>query len=213
MHTSVDIISPAVCMDLTVLAAAKAELGIATADTSKDAQIAVLIKQASSIIAAYCDSVFGQETVEQTFWSDHPSEWASSFMLARDRVTDVLSVEIDGTVLDPVEYRLATDGYLHRVNFIAGGSCHWTWTQEAIITYTAGYALLDSLPYGIERATLSLIKDYYFAIGGDPQIRSEEIPGVRTVTYSNSVVGGSGTGSLPPEVTSLLWPYKRLAFA
>ncbi len=213
MHRSIDIISPAVCMDLTVLATAKTELGIASTDTSQDVQIATLIKQASSIVSAYCDQVFGQETVEETIWYDAPYEWARSFELSRDHVTGILSVEIDGTVLDPSEYRLATDGYVHRLNAIGGGSCLWAWTQEAIITYTAGYALLDSLPYGIERATLALIKASYFSIGSDPQIRSEDIPGVRSVTYMTSGGSSGSAGTLPSDVTALLAPYKRLVFA
>lgn len=214
MHTSIDVISPAVCMDLTTLATAKAELGIPALDTTYDAQIAVLIKQASSVVSAYCEQVFGQETVAQTFWTDYPSEWVSSFMLARDRVVDVASVDVDGTILDPSEYRLATDGHIHRINNISGGSCLWTWTQEAVITYTAGYVLLDSLPYGVERAVLTMIKDYHSGVGRDPRVRAEDIPGVRNVTYW---VGGMGAGNqastLPPDVIALLAPYRRYVFA
>jgi hypothetical protein len=212
MHKSIDIVAPAVCMDLTVLATAKMELGIPTLDTSKDAQIAILIKQASSVVSAYCDQVFGEETITETFWADTPSEWASSFMLSRNRVTNLVSVEIDGIVLDPSAYRMGADGHVHRINELGGGPCLWSWTIEAVITYTAGYVLLDALPYGVERATLNLIKDYYSGAGRDPRVRAEEIPGIRNVTYWVGGMGGQ-SGSLPPDVIALLAPYKRLAFA
>ncbi len=214
MHKSIEIIASAVCRDLTVLDTVKMELGIPTADASHNDQIAVLIKQASSVISAYCDNMFAEETVQETFWSDYPSEYANSFMLSREPVSEILSVDIDGTILDPVEYRLGTDSHLHRVNFISGGCSLWTWTQEAVITYTAGYLLLDGLPYGIERAALMLIKDYYSGVGRDPRVRAEDIPGVRNVTYW---VGGMGVGNqgstLPPDVLALLAPYRRYAFA
>lgn len=209
MHRAIEIVTPAACLDLTVLATAKAELGIPSADTSQDDQIAVLIKQASGIVAAYCDQVFGEETVTETFWADAPSEWARSFMLEREPVTEIVNVVIDGATLDPSEYRMSTDGHLHRIG--STGVCQWAWTSEAVITYTAGYVLLDDLPYGVERAALLLIKGYYLGIGGDPRIRSEDIPGVRSVTYAL----GSATeaATMPPDVAALLKPYRRLAFA
>jgi hypothetical protein len=214
MHTNIEVITPAACMDLTVLETAKAELGILPSDTSQDDRIGVLIKQASGIVADYCDDIFGEETVVETFWADHPWEWARSFMLSRGRVTNIVSVVIDGMTLDPSTYRVGSDGFLYRIDTI--GSCYWTWMQTAVITYTAGYVLLDDLPYGIERAALLLIKNFHFTTAQDPAttIRSEDIPGVRSVSYG--VVGGSSSsssGSLPSDVVALLAPYKQLAFA
>lgn len=213
MHNSLAVITPAACMDLTVLQTAKAELGIPDSDTSQDARIGVLIKQASSIVADYCDQVFGAEELEETFWADPPSEWQRSFMLSRDRVTSIESVTVDGMLLDPSEYRMGADGFLHRISPIIGsvGVCQWTWMQTVIVDYTAGYVLLDDLPYGIERAALSLIREYHSGTGRDPRVRTEDVPGVRSVTYW---VGGTGeAGSLPPDVVALLRPYRRLAFA
>jgi len=67
------------------------------------------------------------------------------------------------------------------------------------------------LPYGVERAALSLIKDLYSSTGRDPRIRSEDIPGLRSVTYQVGSLGDAG--QLPPEVIALLRPHRRLAFA
>src|SRR5262245_452304 len=213
MHNSIEVITPAACMDLTVLDTVKMELGIPTGDTSKDDQLTVMIKQASGIVADYCNRVFGAEEVLETFWCDFPSSYERSFMLARLPVIDILEVVIDGQTLDPSEYRVATDGHLHRMS--TTGMSFWCLTGTAEIHYTGGYVLLDDLPFGIERAAISLIKENYFSIGVDPSIRSEDIPGIRRVDYQVSRGSGSSSGSstLSPDVIALLYPHRRLAFA
>lgn len=213
MHTSLEVITPAACLDLTVLETAKRELGISPSDTSQDEAVTALIKQASGIVADYCDMVFGAEEIQETFFSDYPGEWKRSFMLSREPVVSIDGVTVDGVLLDPSQYRMATDGHLHRLEPIIGW-CHWHWTSEVVVDYTAGYVLLDALPYGVERAALTLIKQYHFAAGGDPSVRSEDIPGVRSVTYAVGSFAGSGGGaSLPDDVVALLRPHRRLAFA
>jgi hypothetical protein len=212
MHSSLEVITPAACLDLTILETAKMELGIPPSDTSKDDKITTLIKQASSIVADYCNQVFGAEEVLETFWSDAPSSsYERSFMLSREPIISIDSVVIDGQTIDPTNYRMATDGHLHRLDTV--GLTFWCLTSTAEIHYTAGYVLLDDLPYGIERAALSLIKEYYAGFGQNPRVRSEEIPGLRRVDYQIGGGFAAGSGSLPPEVTALLWPYRRLAFA
>jgi len=209
MHNSLEVITPAACLDLTVLETAKMELGIPASDTSQDDTIAVLIKQASGVVADYCNTVFGAEEVVETFWADSPSEWARSFMLSRQPVISIESVEVDGMILDPSDYRMASDGHLHRLNTV--GMTMWALTSTVLIHYTAGYVLLDDLPYGVERAALSMIKTFHSGTGRDPMVRSESIPGLRDVSYQVGSLGDSE--SLPPEVVALLRPYRRLAFA
>lgn len=209
MHSSLEVITPAACMDLTILETAKMELGIPQTDTSQDDNISILIKQASGVVADYCNQVFGAEHVVETFWADAPSEWARSFMLSREPVISIDSVEIDGVILDPSMYRTASDGHLHRLDTV--GMTQWVLSSTAVISYTAGYVLLDDLPYGIERAALSMIRTFHSGAGRDPMVRSEDIPGLRSVSYQVGSLGDSE--SLPPEVVALLRPYRRLAFA
>jgi len=209
MHSSLEVITPAACMDLTILETAKMELGIPDTDTSQDDNIAILIKQASGVVADYCNQVFGAEEVVETFWADAPSEWARSFMLSREPVISIDSVTIDGVVIAPSQYRVASDGHLHRLDTV--GMTFWALTSTAVINYTAGYVLLDDLPYGVERAALSMIKTFHSGVGRDPMVRSESIPGLRDVSYQVGSLGDSE--SLPPEVTALLRPYRRLVFA
>src|SRR5262245_61661312 len=211
MHSALEIITPAACLDLTVLETAKMELGIPSTDTSQDDQITTMIKQASSIVADYCNQVFGAEEVLETFWCDAPSSYERSFILSREPVISIESVVIDGQTLDPSQYRMASDGHLHRLD--TAGMTFWCLTSTAEIHYTAGYVLLDNLPYGIEKAALTLIKGFHFSVGADPSVRSEDIPGIRRVDYQIGGTFAASQGSLPSEVTALLWPYRRLAFA
>jgi len=211
MHSSLEVLTPAACLDLTVLETAKMELGIAPGDTSKDDQIATQIKQASGIVAAYCNTVFGAEELLETFWCDAPSSYERSFMLSREPVISIDSVVIDGQLIDSSQYRMAQDGHLHRID--TARMSFWCLMSVAEIQYTAGYVLLDDLPYGIEKATLALIKTFHFNIGADPSLRSEDIPGIRSVTYNVGSSSSSIEGSLPSEITALLRPFRRLVFA
>jgi hypothetical protein len=197
-------------MDLTILSTVKDELGILQTDTSQDDRLTDLIKAASGIVAEYCGTVFGAEDVEETFWVDSPSEYVRSVMLSRTPVIEITSVEADGTILDPTAYRVDSGGCLHRIDAI--GSTFWVLTNTLVVSYTAGYVLLDSLPYGVERAAISLIKNLHASTGRDPLIRSEDIPGLRSVTYQAGS-SLSGAGELPSEVVALLRPHRRLAFA
>lgn len=209
MHSSLEVITPAACLDLTILETAKAELGIPESDTSQDDYISGLIKQASGIVADYCNQVFGAEEIEEIFWADAPSTWTRSFMLAREPIISIDSVEVDGLTLDSSQYRMASDGHLHRLDTV--GMTYWVLTSTVVVRYTAGYVLLDDLPYGVERAALSLIREYHASAGRDPRVRSEDIPGLRSVSYQVGSLGDAE--ALPPEVVALLRPHRRLVFA
>ncbi len=207
MQSSIEVVVPAECFDLTVLPTVKMELGIG--DTSQDEQLAVLIRQASSAVSGYCDTVFAEETVTETFWPDTSWTYPTSFVLSRSPVTAVSSVVVDGSVLDASEYRVGANGALYRVSGV--NSMRWGITNTAVITYTAGYDLLDGMPHAIERAVLMLIKEYRSGIGRDPRVKRDELPGIRTVDYW---IGSTGNnGELPPDVTALLQPYRRMALA
>ena len=58
-----NVLAAAPSYDLTDLATAKAELGIASTDTSQDTWLTNAISQISAAISAYCNRVFAQETV------------------------------------------------------------------------------------------------------------------------------------------------------
>jgi hypothetical protein len=209
MQSNLVVITPANSFCLTVLDTVKTELGIDLLDTSNDLQLDALMQSASGIVADYCNRVFAQEVVEETFWPDHPWEFIRGFMLERLPVSSITSVFIDDTELDPTEYRLSSSGFITRTNV-----GHWPWGfHSATVTYTGGYLLLDDVPYGLERATLSLITSFWQTKRRDVTIRSEDIPGVRTVTYDANSSSSAANMSIPPDVVALLQPFRRLAYA
>ena len=84
-----------------------------------------------------------------------------------------------------------------------GGACH--------VQFIAGYQLLSTLPYDLERAANMLVKRNYYGKTRDPSVRSESIPGVMSVDYSSgaavAAVNIEGT-----ELGQLLAPYKLPAY-
>lgn len=195
-------------MNLTVLETVKAELNITTDD--HDEVLEGLICQASGIVADYCDRVFAQETVTESFWPERRSwyEYWDSLVLSRTPISEIISVTHDNFVLTTEDYEVDTKaGILYRMT-TPFTVFDWHVHSAVEVQYTGGYLLLDDLPYGIEKATILLVKDYHFQRNRDPRIKTESTPSIYSVDYW---VGSTGpAGELPPDVVALLTPYRRL---
>lgn len=179
--------------DLTTLAAVKAELGDDVGVS--DDQLGRFITQASNVIAKYCNRVFAIETVEETFRFNSS---AAGLMLARYPVTEVVSIVDGETTLAADDYDLDRQtGIIDRLSS-SGAISRWC-AGKTIIAYKAGFALPAGLPEGIERACITLVKQYVAAGDRDPMVRSEASDGVGSTDYFS----GAGTG-LPPEVEGLI---------
>lgn len=205
MHKRVRVLQPATTQDLTTLETARVELDIAEDDTSQDAQIQRMIHEMSSVVATYCNQVFGEEMVEETFWPESCGEHISTIVLDRLPVTSIIQMTLDGSELGTGDFELdEAKGIIYRLRDM-GCCCCWSWFRELQVTYTAGYPLLDGLPFAIERATLILLKDQFGAIGRDPNLRSESIPGVHSYTFA----GGGGRSPVTTEVAALLDSFRN----
>jgi uncharacterized phiE125 gp8 family phage protein len=195
------VIDPADTHRLITLASIKSELQVSGG--ADDAFLTSLIDQASATARSWCRRTFAQETVSETVYLDRP---ASPIELTRYPVTEIASVTVAGTVLDPVEYEVEDDtGWLYRLD-ASGGRCA-RFCGRVVVEYTGGYTLPDTpqstLPDDISRAAAVLVKGAYFARTRDPAIRSESVEGAGSFGYF------SGTaGDLPPEVEGLLRPYR-----
>ena len=209
MRSMLRVITPATTHDLTVLETAEAELGLTEPDTSNNAQIVGLIHQVSAAVASYCGRVFGQETVAETFWPGHCcGTGVSSIVLDRTSISAVVSIELDGNELQTGDYNLdERNGILYFQNG-AGCACSQRWFQSLVVTYTAGYPLLDGVPHDLERAALILMKDQYLSIGRDPNMKSETIPGVYSYTSGDASAANSNN-TINPQIAGLLDPYRR----
>ena len=93
-----------------------------------------------------------------------------------------------------------TQGMLYRLS--AGGTPLSWYGSETIVTYTAGYDLLDDLPPEVEQACLIMMKHRWSSRSRDPLLRQISVPGVQEETYW---VGGIGeNAAVPPEAAGLL---------
>src|SRR5262245_46241075 len=207
MRSKLVIEEPAESKNLTVLQTVKAELGITTDE--KDAVLEGLISQASDIVAAYCDRVFARETVTEHFWPERRSWYENwdALVLSRTPIEEIISVTHDNSILTTGDYEVDTNaGILYRMTALS--VFDWCVHTSVEVQYTGGYLLLDDLPRGVERATILLVKDYFYSGQRDPRIKTESVPSIYSVDYW---IGATGpAGELPPDVVALLEPYRRL---
>jgi uncharacterized phiE125 gp8 family phage protein len=209
MDTIVIVTSPASSRDLTRLDTVKDELDIA--DDESDAKLTRWIREASGAIESYVGRVLAEETVVQTFRLEHRLHEARKhepLALQRYPVTAIAAVvdPFGTTLVQDTDYELdPTTGLLWRL----GGARRIRWVPgKTVVTYTAGYALLDGLPFPIEQACLTLLKHRWAAKTRDPMVKSEETVGVERMDYWVGQVGDNG--ALPPEVTGLLDPFREV---
>lgn len=206
-------VTPATSSDLTILATVKAELGITT--SNEDPNIETWIDQASAACAAYCNRVFGSEVVSENirrlFLNRYREQrWDDVIQLARYPVTAIGPV-IEDTITLVLETDYTVDyttGKLYRLSSDGISIMRWTCNQLTV-PYTAGYALLGTLPFNIERACISLVKALRNAANRDPKVKEENIPGVLQTSYWIGSVGDNG--ELPPDVTALLDPFREVS--
>lgn len=211
MRTRLVVDEAAESKNLTVIETVKQELGIT--DNASDERLEGLICTASDIIAAHCDRVFARETVTEFFYPDrrgYCERW-DELVLARTPIESITSISNDDSALAATDYTYdANSGLLFRLVNNGLLPLNW-WTSHAgvQVQYVGGYALLNGLPRGVERAAVLLCKEYYYQTARDPRIRSESTPNIYTVDYQVGVIGNMN--SLPPDVVALLAPYKRIS--
>lgn len=207
MNTLLTVVTPSNTFDLTVKATVKLELGIS--DTAQDDKLELWIHQASGIFAAECNRVFAKETVSEQFrlTRRYPVDWSNqeALPLSRYPVGTITSVTADDVVLDVADYEVDPgSGLLYLLS--AGVRSSWT-AQKVVVVYAGGYALLGELPQEIERAVISLVKQYFFGGNRDPQLRSEEVINVQRFDYR--VSSGADDGAYPPDFEKMIQKYRR----
>ncbi len=225
MQSLLTVTSLAGSYDLTVLATAKAELGIAVSDTSQDARVALLIHQVSNAISTLCDRVFAEETVSEVFRLNSGSvgrfrSWArgeesiEALVLRRRPISWIVSVVEDGVTVDVGEYECDLGaGLLYR---LTPNDFRMTWIANKVtINYVSGFTLLDDLPYDIEKACLIWIKSLWIQMRrSDLNIKVEDAPDLMRREYFDPLRGSIGLMKgypPPPEVMILLSPYIEAA--
>jgi hypothetical protein len=168
--------APAATYDLTTVEAVKAELRL---ETKKwDELLFGFIHEQSRIVADECNRVFAKETVTETFRLD----CARAELVLRRYPNIVMgALTEDGTALTAADYEIDDEaGLLYRLS----DDVRIAWPSlKIVMSYTAGYELLDGLPEPIERTCKEFVKAAWFAARRDPSVKSEDIPGVYRVEY------------------------------
>lgn len=225
MESILTILTPAITHDLTTLATAKDEMNIT--GTASDDRLARWIREASGFIRGYCDRTFAAETLKETWrpgtagrnrdynWSS--SNWiygpaGDALRLRRWPVTAIVSIsEDDAAALTSDDYELDGDrGWLYRMSGQvsgAGGSRTGWYGSKLAVTYTAGYALLDGLPYGLETACLEILKHRQAARERDPMLKQQTIPGELEQQWW---VPGANEDGVPATIRALLDPHRAM---
>lgn len=227
MKSILTVVTPATSFDLTVLETVKSEFGIT--NTDQDDNLARYIHEASAAIANVCNRVFAEEVVREEFRRVIWGNRIDNIVLRRKPVTLITSIiEDDVTLVEGTDFEVNSQaGIIYRLWDGLGSRRFWYFYDNIVITYRAGYFLLDDLPYDVERACIRLVRYFYETGGGSSSSSSSsssglgnlkvlEVPGVirkEWETRGNNVwqtIAGSVT--LPPDVMALLGPYKVPAF-
>jgi Phage gp6-like head-tail connector protein len=151
MQITLRVIEPAPDHSLLSLYDAKTALNIVQTDTTRDDQISLFIRWASSEIETYCNRFFAREKVSETFreitgranrrifLTHYPVEQADI-----ESVTSSASVEYD---LD------SRSGTLYSVN--------GPWVEPVTVTYVGGYEVPVKAPLSLQQSCLLLTREAY----------------------------------------------------
>lgn len=191
--------------DLTTLATVKAELGITNNDS--DDFLQMKIKQNSDAIARSCNRDFAEETLEDHFtldWATCRSE--APLVLSRIPVTSVLSVLEGNSAIAVSDYEVdRSSGLMWR---IASFERRYWYGGKIVVQFVGGYQLLPTLPYDLEQACILMVQKTWYARSRDPLVKSVTINDVASYQYNVGDVG-LGKSGFPPDVESLIAPYRR----
>jgi hypothetical protein len=202
----IKVLTPGTSFDLMTLEEAKTLAGIATADTSEDAQFTMFIDINSAVVMRMCNRIFAREQVREE-WRElngghriFPSHWPI-------HQADLESVESPiGTVLDPSAYELEEES--GKIEIFGGA-----WIEPVAVTYWGGYDLPAEAPLPLKHAVamLNLQSKLLASLSTVAGIRSLAHKEARINFHDPSKIlglalGGSG-GSVNAAINSLLSHY------
>jgi len=196
----------------------KAELGIT--DSSSDARLIRLIKEASAAAVSYTGREFIQETVTEKL----PSPGGRLIVLERTPIVSISSVKFkNGTALDASEFlienpdagivrRLDKDWTItrvfdHNITLLPTrfGEPDWEFKYVAGYMLDAGFGELQ-LPEDVQLAVTEITKAQFLRIGRDPTVVTETVDD-DTIRYADQ----GQVRRLPIQAIELLDAYVQVA--
>lgn len=205
------IVTPAANRDLLSIEEMRSAVGIASGDTSRDADLRMIGAGIFDRISAEC-SVAGdgvtpatlkRETVAQTIRSDRA---AAVLILARRFVGQVISITFDGTAVDPSAYEVeAGAGLVYRL--CDGRRIDWA-PGTAIVTYQAGFS---EIPGDLVLAARAALREQWSGDERDPLMKRDKVEGLGEQEFWVGGLGSAGTGSaFSATVRAMLDPYRSV---
>jgi len=186
---------------LCKLSDVKTLLNISAEDTTQDAKLTLLIKDASAMIESYCGYSFGRDTYTDEIQAENNRQL---LQLNHFPLQSVTSVSVGGN--DITDFKLFPEysrwGRIYRGLGWGGKAYTRGFTHDIVsgvwdvkVTYTAGYYLpndtdyvegnSDSLPYDITSVCLKLVEQSYnFEVMGAKGLKGHT-EGHITDTYSD----------------------------
>lgn len=196
---------------LTTRTNVKAAMRITTTDY--DALIDILIPQASALIVGGCGlavdkassiASFGTETLVATYRDRGLNRGEVLTLPWRVPVASITTLTEDAVALTAAagDFELVSTrpGKIRR---LTDGSPTWWSSAAIVVTFTAGWSLPGSVPPDMEAAAIEQVRAMVHAADRDPAIRSENVPDVAAVSYSQ-VGGDTFKGVLLPQVMAAL---------
>lgn len=202
---AITVITAAESNNLTKLETVKLHLGIT--DNSQDMILDELITMISNQVEVYCNRKFGKRTIKETLAGDG----SLNLTLKHWPIRSITHVKLSDVTVSSSLYSLQEPekGYI----FNRDG---WTYTgQEFLyeVQYEHGYVLPSfttgtrDLPYDLELAVVSVIKQAYYNMSNNPNIQSESVSGVYSVSYrANNLAQGGG--AFPADALQVLNRYR-----
>jgi hypothetical protein len=198
---------------LTTLSAVKTAAVIDAA--TDDSFLNLAIDRQSAVAAAWCRRTFARQNYSEVF---RDVDCAEELALRHYPIAALTSITVDGTALAGAEYERDNDtGFLYRLS--SDARIEWSGAKITVV-YSGGYILPSQttiggtphggardLPHDVESAVIELVKMDYFARDRDPQVRSQDIPGVFGEAFS---MGAAHSGAIPDRVAGMLGPYRRM---
>jgi hypothetical protein len=215
-YSSILTVTTPATFSLVDLATVKDEFEIT--DSSADVRLGRWLREATDAIEGAIGRVLRAETVSEAIRAaalarDHPGEHfyprrypggmppLRGLHLRRYPIVSIAALLEDDVALDPAsDYEADSEaGILYRLS----GDVRVPWAaQTLVVSYTGGYASLDTVPGDLQTACLTLLKHRLAARTRDPMLKQISVPGVSERQYW---VGGVGQNpGLPPEVVGLI---------
>lgn len=192
--------TPAVDTSLLTIAELRFAAGVAGSD--KDADLIVLGRRVSTALARRCcvvdDGVNPPTLLRETCTEVFRWAGCGPLRLSRAPVTSVVSVVISGSTIAAENYEISGGSALHSL----AGDVLSSWPAGKItVVYEAGYS---AAPDDLKLAASKLVTALYSETARDPNLKREDIPGVREVEYW---VAPSDDPLLSQEISDLIAPY------